>query len=103
MAKRTKKVGPVGRFQARYGVRARTRVRNIEVIQHKKHTCPGCGHIAVKRIGTGIWQCNKCGVKFAGGSYLPKTEIGLQVDKIIRGEALNVEQNVETEKESEKE
>ena len=30
MAKRTKKVGTAGRFQARYGVRARSRVRNIE-------------------------------------------------------------------------
>ena len=103
MAKRTKKVGPVGRYQARYGVRARSRVRNIEVIQRKKHICPGCGHTTVKRIGTGIWQCNKCGIKFAGGSYLPKTEIGLQVDKIIRGELSSAEQNIETENESEKE
>lgn len=103
MAKRTKKVGPVGRYQARYGVRARSRVRNIEVIQRKKHICPGCGHTTVKRIGTGIWQCNKCGIKFAGGSYLPKTEIGLQVDKIIRGELSYTEQNIETGNESEKE
>jgi large subunit ribosomal protein L37Ae len=103
MAKRTKKVGPVGRYQARYGVRARSRVRNIEVIQRKKHICPGCGHTTVKRIGTGIWQCNKCGIKFAGGSYLPKTEIGLQVDKIIRGELSYAEQNIETGNESEKE
>ncbi len=103
MAKRTKKVGPAGRFSSRYGVRARTRLRNIEVIQHKKHLCPGCGHTTVKRIGTGIWQCNKCGIKFAGGSYIPKTEIGLQIDKIIRGEASTIEQNQETEPESEKE
>ena len=36
MAKRTKKVGSVGRYQARYGVRARTRVRNVEVDSKNK-------------------------------------------------------------------
>ena len=86
MAKRTKKVGPAGRFQSRYGVRARNRLRNIELIQRKKHVCPSCKHISVKRVSTGIFSCQKCGVKFAGGSYLPKTDGGLQVEKIIRGE-----------------
>ena len=100
MSKRTKKVKSVGRFQARYGVQARSRVRNIEAIQRKKHICPNCGHIAVKRISTGIWKCNKCDVKFAGGSYYPKTEIGLQVDKIIRGES-HINQSTEIEQEAE--
>jgi len=86
MAKRTKKVGSVGRFQARYGVRARTIIRNVEVLQKMKHVCPKCGHKKVKRTGTGIWQCNKCGVKFAGGAYLPKTEAGQNVEKILKGE-----------------
>ena len=84
MAKRTKKVGPSGRFQARYGVRSRSRLRNIEVIQRKYHPCPRCGEKKVKRMGTGIWHCRKCGVKFAGGSYLPRTESGLSVEKILR-------------------
>ena len=55
MAKRTKKVGSVGRYQARYGVRARTQVRNVEIQQKTKHVCPSCGHQKVKRISTGIW------------------------------------------------
>jgi large subunit ribosomal protein L37Ae len=88
MAKRTKKVGSAGRFQARYGVQARTRVRNIEIQQKAKHICPSCGHKKVKRVGTGIWQCKKCGVKFAGGAYISKTEVGQNVEKILRGEVV---------------
>ena len=86
MAKRTKKVGPAGRFQSRYGVRARSRLRNVELAQRKNHVCPSCKHTKVKRVGTGIYSCRKCGVKFAGGSYIPKTDVGLQVEKIIRGD-----------------
>ncbi len=84
MAKRTKKVGSAGRFQARYGVRTRTRVRDVEIQQKRKHTCPQCGKNAVKRSGTGVWMCKKCGNIFAGGAYLPKTAQGLDVDKILR-------------------
>lgn len=86
MAKRTKKVGPAGRFQARYGVRSRTRLRNIELIQRRNQLCPSCGHKTVKRISTGIWRCRKCGIKFAGGSYIPKTEVGQHVEKALRGD-----------------
>ena len=86
MAKRTKKVGSAGRFQARYGVRARTRVRNVELLQKEKHICPSCGHQKVKRVSTSIWKCGKCGIKFAGGAYLPKTESGQNVEKMLKGE-----------------
>jgi len=86
MTKRTKKVGSAGRFQSRYGVRARTRIRNVEVQQKAKHDCPKCGHQAVKRVDTSIWRCRKCGSTFAGGAYIPRTESGQNVDKILRGE-----------------
>ena len=86
MAKRTKKVGSAGRFGSRYGVRSRTRVRNVEILQKAKHICPSCGHQKVKRISTSIWQCEKCNVKFAGGAYLPRTESGQNVEKMLKGE-----------------
>ena len=85
MAKRTKKVGSSGRFKARYGVRARTKIRNVEIQQKVKHICPNCGHKKVKRASTSIWQCKKCGMKFAGGAYLPKTEAGQSVEKMLSG------------------
>ena len=86
MAKRTKKVGSAGRFGSRYGVRARTRVRNVEIQQKAKHICPSCGHQKVKRISTSIWQCGKCNVKFAGGAYIPRTESGQNIEKMLKGE-----------------
>jgi len=86
MAKRTKKVGPAGRFQARYGVKSRARIRNVELIQRAKHLCPSCGHKKVKRLDTSIWLCKKCGIKFAGGAYQPSTEAGQNVEKMLKGE-----------------
>ena len=83
MAKRTKKVGPAGRYQSRYGVRARTRVREIEVRQKAKHVCPNCGQKKVKRDGTAIWKCQKCGTTFAGGAYLPKTAHALDIERSV--------------------
>ena len=85
MAKRTKKVGTAGRFQARYGVRSRSRVRNIELQQKGYHVCPQCGQQKVKRLSTSIWSCRKCGTSFAGGAYTPRTAQGQDVDKTIRG------------------
>jgi large subunit ribosomal protein L37Ae len=104
MAKRTRKVGPAGRFSSRYGVKARTRVRNIEIAQKKKHICPSCGHKKVKRVSTSIWQCGKCNIKFAGGAYLPKTESGQNVEKMLRGETVKTDISPEEEikKEDEK-
>jgi large subunit ribosomal protein L37Ae len=85
MAKRTKKVGSAGRYGSRYGVRARSRVRNVEVVQKAKHICPSCGHQKVKRVGTSIWQCSKCDTKFAGGAYYPRTESGQNLEKALKG------------------
>jgi len=71
MGRSTKKVGSVARFGPRYGVKVRRQVQAIEKKQRVKHPCPNCNHKAVKRVGSGIWQCAHCGVKFAGGAYFP--------------------------------
>ncbi len=71
---KTKKVGSTGRYGVRYGRRTKEAVKKIEKVQKQKHTCPSCKKKAVVRIAAGIWQCKKCGAKFAGGAYVPKRE-----------------------------
>jgi len=71
---KTKKVGSAGRFGARYGKKVREKVAEIEREMRKRHVCPVCDMPYVKRLASGIWVCKKCGAKFAGGAYTPKTE-----------------------------
>ena len=44
-AKRTKKVGIVGKYGTRYGASLRKMVKKIEVSQHAKYTCSFCGKV----------------------------------------------------------
>ncbi len=68
-----KVTGSSGRFGCRYGRFVRKRVNDIEKISHALHRCPKCDMESVARKGTGIWECRKCGYKFAGGTYQPVT------------------------------
>ena len=68
---RTKKVHSAGRFGARYGLKIRNKVRDIELIQKRKQKCPFCEKLTVKRLASGIWLCNHCDIKFAGKAYEP--------------------------------
>ena len=63
------KYGSVKRFGARYGRRLKERFGKIEKEQRRKQKCPYCSALKVKRIAAGIWNCRKCGVKFAGKAY----------------------------------
>ncbi|OYT66636.1 hypothetical protein B6V00_03185 [ANME-1 cluster archaeon ex4572_4] len=44
---------------------------------------PRCERKSVKRVGTGIWRCSKCGFTFSGGTYLPQTPTGVTAQRAI--------------------
>ncbi len=67
MGIKTKKVKSSGRFGAGYG-KPKERLVAVELIQHKKQTCPFC-HGRAKRQAKGIWLCSKCSKRFASGTY----------------------------------
>ena len=82
MPKKKKKniTGSTGRFGPRYGTKIRQRVRSVEEKEKGYHICPECESKKVKRVGSGIWQCNRCGTKFAAKAYSPKiTSIQKQI------------------------
>lgn len=65
------------RFGARYGSTLRKRVGMIEAKMAAPHRCPRCltpGRL--KRLSVGIWRCRKCGYTFAGGAWVPRTQLG---------------------------
>uniref|UniRef100_H2M7B5 Large ribosomal subunit protein eL43 n=2 Tax=Percomorphaceae TaxID=1489872 RepID=H2M7B5_ORYLA len=68
-AKRTKKVGIVGKYGTRYGASLRKMVKKIEISQHAKYTCSFCGKTKMKRRAVGIWHCGSCKKTVAGGAW----------------------------------
>ena len=45
-AKRTKKVGVVGKYGTRYGASLRKMLKKIEIQQHSKYICWFCGEVS---------------------------------------------------------
>ena len=107
MAKRTKKVGIVGKYGTRYGASLRKIVKKMEVSQHKKYQSPFCGATTLKRTGklftpsiwlilivflaVGIWHCSRTNKKVAGGAWEPHTQNYAVVAMGIRRLRENVE------------
>lgn len=72
MTKRTYKVGISGKYGVRYGVTIRKRLSDVETARSKTYICPRCLAQKVKRKASGIWECRKCELVFAGGAYVPE-------------------------------
>ena len=67
----------------RYGATLRKRQREVKAEKQALYTCDVCGRTAVRRIGTGIWQCRHCSTIYAGGAYTMKTAAGEAAKKLI--------------------
>ncbi len=50
MAKRTKKVGIVGKYGTRYGGAIRKILKKFELQQHARYVCPPCGKVFIYLI-----------------------------------------------------
>jgi large subunit ribosomal protein L37Ae len=68
---RTKKVGIAGKYGPRYGFTLRRRAAEVEARARQWYECPNCRAPKLKRVGTAIWECRRCGVKLAGRAYVP--------------------------------
>nr|VZI02779.1 unnamed protein product [Spirometra erinaceieuropaei]VZI38888.1 unnamed protein product [Spirometra erinaceieuropaei] len=84
MAKRTKKVGIVGKYGTRYGASLRKTVKKIEISQHATYTCNFCGKEALRRQAAGIWSCKGCRKVVAGGAYVCSTTAAATTRAAIR-------------------
>jgi large subunit ribosomal protein L37Ae len=61
--------GSVRRLGSRYGRTVRFKLGKIEAEQRKKHKCPYCNYVKVRRLSLGIWTCAKCGATFTNKAY----------------------------------
>lgn len=84
------------RFGSRYGRKGRHKTAKIEAEQRKRHKCPYCRAVSVRRVAAGIWNCKKCRSKFTGKAYtVPK--------KIIIKQEISKEEIVEAAEEAKEE
>ena len=82
--------GSVKRFGARYGRGVKLKFGKIEAEQRKKHPCPYCRAVRVKRVAAGIWECRKCGSKFTGRAYTlgtPRGRVQIEEEPVKAPEA----------------
>lgn len=73
-----------GRLGSRYGKRIREKTSEIEEDQKASYVCPECEAERVERKTKGIWKCQRCGKKFTGGAWKPKTGAQKLVKKAIK-------------------
>lgn len=79
-----RKTRSAGRFGVRYGTKSRKLVADIEERMRQGYKCPECGITAIRRTDTGIWSCMKCNHTFSGGTYLPRTSVGLAAVRSLK-------------------
>ncbi|MEM3402604.1 MAG: 50S ribosomal protein L37ae [Candidatus Hadarchaeales archaeon] len=80
---KAKEGAATGGFGPRYGFTLRRRYAEIASKARQKYKCPSCSEKKLRRVSTGVWQCQKCGAKFAGGAYTPSVK---ELEKAVKGD-----------------
>ena len=70
MSQRTKKIGSTVWMGARYGLRIRRRVGELDRARSVDAACPRCSTVTVRRVSSGVFECRRCQTQFASGAYL---------------------------------
>jgi large subunit ribosomal protein L37Ae len=78
----TKKVKYAGKFGPRYGYKLRVKYNQVKEKWYTNRDCPYCKG-RLYRLAAGIYECSKCGKKFAGGAHYFRTDAGLAVLKAL--------------------
>lgn len=73
---------PSKRFGARYGNRIRKNVDQAE--DRTEEECIHCESTDLDRTSAGVWKCNECGKKFAGGAYQSDTGADEMMKKALQ-------------------
>ncbi|MBL7056208.1 50S ribosomal protein L37ae [Candidatus Woesearchaeota archaeon] len=98
------KLGSARRFGARYGTKPKYKFAKIEKEQRKRHKCPYCHALQVRRIALGIWTCKKCEVKFTGKAYtISKKSVSVEPEPVIEEPREEEMEDEDSDKEIEKE
>ena len=92
------KLGSAKRFGSRYGSKPKHKFAKIEKEQRKKHKCPYCNALKVRRIVMGIWHCKNCNAKFTGKAYTISKSISFEEAPVEVKENKNLESNKEPER-----
>ncbi len=69
MSRRTKSVGSTGWMGAKYGIRVRRRVQDVDRVAKSDFACPKCSTLTVRRVGSGRFKCRRCERTFASDAY----------------------------------
>ena len=69
MASKKTQYGSVKRYGTRYGRTLKNKAGKVEDMQRQEYVCPQCHYKKVKRVVKGVWNCEKCGAKFASKAY----------------------------------
>ena len=92
---KTKIAGAAGRFGVRYGQLVRRKIAAVESKQRKRQRCIFCNGRAI-RLSKGIWECNKCGKKFAEHAYYLEQDIKVLIEEKLAKQIKENEKKTKT-------